>query len=82
MGAPVGKTNGLAVAGFICSIAGILCGLVTIVGLILSSIGLSQIKKSDGTMRGRGLALAGVIIGSILLALQALYFVVLIAAKS
>jgi hypothetical protein len=33
-------------------------------------------------MRGRGLALAGVIIGSILLALQALYFVVLIAAKS
>jgi hypothetical protein len=75
------KTNGLAVAGFVCSIAGILCGLVTIVGLILSSIGLSQVKKSQGMMKGQGLALAGVIISSILLALQALYFIVIIAAK-
>ncbi|MSP59317.1 MAG: DUF4190 domain-containing protein [Myxococcales bacterium] len=58
-GAMMPKTNGLAIAGFICAF------LCSIVGIILSAVALSQIKKSNGTQKGEGLALAGIIIGSI-----------------
>jgi hypothetical protein len=56
-------TNGLSVAGFVCSLAGFLTGISFFVGLILSIIGLSQVKKTG--QNGRGMALAGVIIGAI-----------------
>lgn len=45
------KYNGLAIAGFICSF------LVSLLGLILSIVGLNQIKKQGG--KGKGLAIAG-----------------------
>ena len=60
------KTNGLAVAGFVVSIASPLIdfwGLVGGVGLELSAIGKSQINR-DGT-DGNKLATAGIIIGII-----------------
>ena len=50
------KYNGLAIAGFICSF------LVSLPGLILSIVGLNQIKKQGG--KGKGLAIAGIIIAS------------------
>ena len=50
------RTSGMAIGGFICSF---LCGLL---GLILSIIALNQINKSMGMLRGRGLAVAGIII--------------------
>jgi len=46
------KYNGLAIAGFICSF------LVSLLGLILSIVGLNQIKKQGG--KGKGLAIAGI----------------------
>ncbi|NMM98440.1 DUF4190 domain-containing protein [Bifidobacterium olomucense] len=49
--------NGLAIAGFVCSF------LFSIVGLVLSIIGLNQIKKQGG--KGRGLAIAGIVISII-----------------
>ena len=51
------KTNGLAIAGFVCSF------VAQIVGLVLSIIGLVQIKKSGE--KGRGLAIAGIIISAV-----------------
>jgi len=58
------KTSGLAIASLVCGIAG-LCtaGLGGIVGLILGIIALRKIKASCGTMDGRGLAIAGIIVG-------------------
>jgi hypothetical protein len=59
------KNNRMAVAGFACSVAGILCcavGVLSIVGIILSSIGLSQIRQNP-RQGGKGLAVAGIIIG-------------------
>jgi hypothetical protein len=50
------KTSGMAIGGFICAF---LCGLL---GLILSIVALNQINKSMGMLRGRGLAIAGIII--------------------
>jgi hypothetical protein len=56
---PPQKTNGMAIAGFITSI--LCCAPISIV---LSAIGLNQIK-ADPTQQGKGLALAGLIIGII-----------------
>jgi len=53
------KTNGLAIAGFVLSI------LLSLVGLILSIIALIQINNSNGTQKGKGLAIAGIVIGAV-----------------
>lgn len=56
--APVKKENGMGLTGFIVSLVGLfLCGVPSLIGLILSAIGL---KKEP-----RGLAIAGVILGVI-----------------
>lgn len=61
------KTNAMALTGFIISICSAVlccCGLLAIPGLIFSIIGMSQTK--DGK-KGKGFALAGVIISAIVL---------------
>jgi Tfp pilus assembly protein PilE len=50
------RTSGLAIAGFVCAF---FCSLL---GLILSILGLSEINKSNGAVKGKGLAIAGIII--------------------
>ncbi len=56
--------NNMALAGFICSISGLItCGIVSIVGLILSIVGLNKSKELNG--EGKGLAIAGIVIGAI-----------------
>lgn len=49
------KTNGMAIAGFVCSF---LCWPL---GLIFSILGMSQTSK-DPSQGGRGLAIAGLVI--------------------
>lgn len=53
------KLNKLALTGFILSF------FVTVVGLILSIVGLVQIAKSKGTQSGKVFAILGMIIGGI-----------------
>ena len=52
-------TNGLAIAGFVTSLV-----CLGPIGFILSLVGLNQIKK-DPSQEGKGLAIAGAIIGGI-----------------
>jgi hypothetical protein len=52
----------MAIAGFILSF---LCGLL---GLIFSIVALNQISRSMGQLRGRGLAIAGIIISIVTMA--------------
>ena len=61
-------TSGLAIASLVLGICGIIsCDLSAIVGLILGIMAMSQIRKSNGTLGGRGIALAGTIISSVFL---------------
>lgn len=69
-------TNGLATASLICSLGGLLIGLSAPVGIVLGIIALSQIKKTN--QDGKGMALAGVIVGSVLTLGTILLFVFLI----
>lgn len=59
---PPQKTNGLAVASLVCSLLWMF-GLGSVLALVFGSISLSQIKRSNQMQRGRGLAIAGVIVG-------------------
>jgi len=49
----------MAIAGFVCAF------LCSILGLILSGVALSQINASGGTQKGKGLAIAGIVISII-----------------
>ncbi len=75
-GQPAKKTNVLAIVSLIASIAGfvIAWGIGSIVGIICGHISLSQIKKTGE--EGRGLAVAGLIVGYIGLALAILGFII------
>ena len=57
---PPPKTNGLAVASLVLSL---LC--LSPLALILGIVSLNQITKSNNTEGGKGLAIAGVVIGGL-----------------
>lgn len=59
-GAPAPQTNGLAVASFVVSLV-----CLAPVGFILGLVALNQIKESNNTQAGKGLAIAGVAIGAV-----------------
>lgn len=58
-------TSGMAIGSLIASIAGFIIVplLGGIVGLILGYIAKKQIRESEGTLAGAGLATAGIIMG-------------------
>jgi hypothetical protein len=60
-------TNGMAIASLVCSLFGWLCLIGPILGLIFGFIALGQIKQTG--QGGRGMAIAGIIIGAIALVL-------------
>ena len=60
---PMPKTNGLAVAAMVCSFFFWVYGVGAILGIVFGFIARSQIKRSGGTQQGKGMALAGIIIG-------------------
>jgi predicted nucleic acid-binding Zn-ribbon protein len=80
--APSANYNGLSIAGFSLSCAAIifnfLFGLPGIVGLILSIVGLCQCNKRSE--KGRGLAIAGIVIGAVLTLLMIFVYAGLILA--
>jgi len=59
---PPQQTSGTAIASLVCSLLPFF--LVTpVVAVILGHISLSQIKRSAGRLKGQGLAIAGLILG-------------------
>ena len=58
------KTSGLAIAALVCGLGG-LCtfGLGGIAGLILGIAAIVKVKRSGGQLKGKGLAIGGIIVG-------------------
>ena len=61
------QTQGLAVAGFISSVVGLFIASIPLglLAIIFGGISLKKIRGSQGRLRGRGLAIAGIVIGII-----------------
>jgi uncharacterized protein with PQ loop repeat len=79
------SNNGYAIASLVCSIGGwtFIPVIGWIVGIILGIVALNQIRASNGTQAGHGLAVAGVVIGIIGLALgliACVFFAILVAS--
>jgi|GEM_PF-6466613 hypothetical protein len=69
-------TNGFAIAALVCSLATfVFCGIGSILGIVFGHIARRQIKRSGEG--GSGLALAGLIVGYVTLALGILAIVAL-----
>jgi hypothetical protein len=75
------RTNGLAIASLVLGIAQIfLCIIGGILALVFGYIARRQIDESGGTQGGRGMAIAGIILGWIGIGLGIVYIVVVIIA--
>ena len=62
------QANGFAIAGFVLSLISLLCcGTTSVLGLVFSIIGLVNANKQNG--EGKGLAIAGIVISSIMIIL-------------
>ncbi|RXZ70001.1 DUF4190 domain-containing protein [Agromyces albus] len=72
-----GKTNTLAIVSLVASLVGFATGIGFIAGIICGHISLGQIKKTGE--QGRGLAVAGLIIGYIGIVLSIIVVIVVIA---
>lgn len=68
--------NIMALVGFILSLSGLVVGITVIPGIVLSHIGLSQIKRTGES--GRGFALTGLVVGYCLVGLSVLAVIVVV----
>jgi len=74
--APQAKTSGLAIAALVCGIVG-LCtaGLGGIAGIILGIVAMAKVNRSAGQLKGKGLAIGGIIVGILSILLWAVLIV-------
>ena len=73
-GRPASTTNGLAVASLVLGII-TLCGIGSILAVIFGYVGKGQIDRSGGTQSGRGLAIAGIVLGWVGIGILVLFIV-------
>jgi hypothetical protein len=62
--APSPRTSPWATASILCGILGCL-GITAILAVIFGLLGLRQVNRSDGQFKGRGTAIAGLVLGAI-----------------
>jgi len=74
--------NGLAIAGFVVSLVStfLCCGAFNVVGLVLSIVGLVKAKDYNG--KGKGLAIAGIVICGVVMILGIIFYIVMFAAET
>ena len=62
-----GPVDGLAIASFVCGILGFLIGWPAIAALVLGIVSLSGFNRNPGFRRGKGYAIAGIIMGGVVI---------------
>ncbi len=66
---PNTKKKGLAIASLVCAIIGGYISTISIVAIVFGHVALNKIKKDPSVYNGRGLAIAGLILGYLGLAI-------------
>ena len=75
------KTNGLAIASLVLGIAGLVfyaCGVASVLALVFGYMSRGQIDRDPQNQGGRGMAIAGIIMGWIGAAIFVIFWVVII----
>jgi hypothetical protein len=80
-GRPVAQTNGMAVASLVVGILW-LFWIGSVLALIFGYVGKGQIDRSGGAQSGRGMAIAGIVLGWVGVGFLALIIVVAIISAS
>ena len=75
------KTNGLAIAALVLGIMWFYW-VGSVLAVIFGHVALSQINKSNGTQQGRGMAIAGLVLGWVGVAILAIVLIAGAAASS
>jgi hypothetical protein len=78
--APAQRTNGFAIAALICGLAGFVTGCTAPLAVIFGLIARSQIRTSRE--EGAGFALAGIILGAVVIAIFVVLIVVIAAVSN
>ena len=73
------RTNGLAVAAFVLGLLWI-CYIGSVLGVIFGHVALYQIKQSNDTQGGKGLAIAGLVLGYLGLSVFIFFFIAGVAS--
>ena len=82
------STSYFAIASIVCALGGIFllfplgAGLGAILGIIFGHVAIGDIKRSRGAKVGRGLAIAGLVLGYLLIALSVAFFVFFFPLRS
>lgn len=72
-------TNGLAIASLVLGCAALgCCGVTSLPAVICGHLALGQLSRAGGAQTGRGLAIAGLVLGYLMMAGVALYFLFII----
>ena len=79
--APTPQTSGLAIASLVCSLVWF-CGIGSLLAVIFGLISIKQINESQGRLGGKGLAIAGTVVGAVGLVLLVGWIVVVFVATS
>lgn len=75
------KTNGLAIASLVLGIAGLVfyaCGATSVLALVFGYMSRGQIDRDPQNQGGRGMAIAGIIMGWIGVAIFVIFWVVIV----
>jgi len=73
----VAPNSQLAIWSMVLAIISFVCSVLTVIpAIIFGHIALSQIKSSNGTLQGRGFAIAGLVVGYVYIVLFAIYIAI------
>ncbi len=79
--APSPRINGLAIASMVCGIVWIYW-LGSILALVFGYVAKSQIDKSQGRETGRGMAIAGIVLGWVGVAFLTLFILLMVLSAA
>lgn len=76
------RVSGLSVASLVLGLLGWLCGIGSILAIIFGAVALHQINESRGRVTGKGMAIAGLVLGIVFAILYVIWLILFVVALS